>query len=320
MPLNHSQLIARRYCRLLALTSLLAVFIMAALGRTPLGIAAAELGQKVFATPGDAAAATVAALTANDRPALLTIFGKDGKGLLNSGDPVEDANEVKTFLAAYKQMHRFRIGPDSKLYLLVGANNWPMPIPLVHGPSGWYFDTAYGKQEFIYRRVGANENAAIDILHAIVSAEHDYYGTAAGGAREYTARLLSDPGQHNGLAWASADGKPAGPMGDLAAAAYSEGYKPQPGKPIPVQGYYFRILDRQGPHAAGGSKSYISSGKMTNGFAVLAYPAKYRSSGVMTFLAGPDGSIYERDLGPQTARLAPAITSFNPDSAWHRTD
>jgi hypothetical protein len=302
------------------LTTFLAVFVLAALVRIPLTHGAAEPGQKIFATPDEAAAATVTALTANDRPALLAIFGKDSKGLFNSGDPVEDANEVKTFLAAYKQMHRFRVGPDSKLYLLVGANNWPMPIPLAHDSSGWYFDTAYGKQEFLCRRIGANETAAIDALRAIVAAENDYYGSSAGGAKEYAARLLSDPRQRDGLAWQSADGKPAGPMGDLVAAADAEGYNPQPGKPIPVNGYYFRILDSQGASAAGGSKNYIVDGKMTNGFAVLAYPAKYRSSGVMTFLAGPDGSIYERDLGPTTAHLAPAITSYNPASSWHPTD
>jgi hypothetical protein len=290
------------------------------LGQVSCARAAAEPGQRVFATPDDAATAMIAALTRNDRAALLTIFGNDSKGLLKSGDPVEDANEIRTFLSAYQQMHRFRVGPDGRLYLLVGADNWPMPIPLVKGSSGWYFDTPYGKQEFLYRRIGDNENTAIRIIHAIVTAENDYYGTSAGGAKEYAARLLSEPGTHDGLAW-NDGGKPAGPMGGLAAIAFAEGYRaPAPGKTVPVHGYYFRILDRQGPDAAGGSRNYIVDGKMTDGFAVLAYPAKYDSSGVMTFIAGHDGIVYQRDLGPDTAQRAAAITSYNPDSSWQQAE
>jgi Protein of unknown function (DUF2950) len=321
MLTSDTHLVARRYFSLFVLMAFLAIFMIGAVVHLPLAGAAAEPGQKVFATPEQAAAASVEALTANDRPALRTIFGKDSKGLLQSGDAVEDAGEIKTFLDAYKQMHRFRVGPGGKLYLLVGANNWPMPIPLVEGPSGWYFDTPYGKKELLYRRIGDNENTAIEVLQAIVAAENEYHKGSAGGGKEYAAHLISTPGRHDGLAWRSADGKPAGPMGPLAAVALAEGYSaPQPGQTVPVHGYYFRILDSQGASATGGSKSYLVDGKMTNGFAVLAYPAKYRSSGVMTFLAGPDGSIYERDLGPDTAHLAPAITSYNPDSHWHLTN
>jgi len=282
--------------------------------------AAPEPGQKVFATPGEAGAAMFTALGQNDRATLLGIFGKESKGLLISGDPVEDANDIKTFLKAYNQMHRYRVGPDGKLYLLVGAENWPMPIPLAKDSSGWYFDTLYGKKEFLYRRIGDNEITAIKLLHAIVDAENDYYGTSAGGAKEYAAKLISDPGQHDGLAW-NDGGKPAGPLAPLAAIALAQGYSaPTPGKAIPVHGYYFRILDSQGANAAGGSKNYIVGGKMTNGFAVLAYPAKYRSSGVMTFITGPDGKIYERDLGLATAHAAAGLTSYNPDSSWSPAD
>lgn len=298
-----------------------AALLLAALARAPLAVAAPEVGQKVFPTPDAAAAAAVAALTQNDRSALIAIFGHDSKGLLISGDPVEDANDIKTFLGAYAQMHRFRVGPDGNLYLLVGAENWPMPIPLVQGPSGWYFDTPYGKKEFLYRRIGDNELTAIRILHAIVTAENQYHDDADGGAKEYAAHLLSTPGQHDGLAWRDGDGKPAGPMADLAAIALAQGYTaPKPGAAVPVRGYYFRILDSQGAGAAGGSKSYIVDGKMTNGFAILAYPAKYRSSGIMTFLTGPDGIIYERDLGPDTPHLAAALTSYNPNSSWRPAD
>jgi hypothetical protein len=312
MRSNHSHFIVR-----LGFATLL----LAALARAPLASAVPEANQKVFPTPGAAAAATVAALTQDDRPALLTIFGQDSKGLLISGDPVEDANDIKTFLSAYAQMHRFRVGPDGKLYLLVGAENWPMPIPLVQGLSGWYFDTPYGKKEFLYRRIGDNEITAIRILHAIVTAENQYHDGADGGGKAYAAHLLSTPGQHDGLAWRADDGKPAGPMADLAAVALAEGYTaPKPGASIPVHGYYFRILDSQGTGAAGGSKNYVVDGKMTNGFAVLAYPAKYRLSGVMTFLVGSDGIIYERDLGPATAHLAAAMTSYNPNSSWHPAD
>jgi len=316
MRSNHSHFISRRYFA----SIIFGAIILAVASYASVVRAAAEPGQKIFAKPDDAAAAMVTALTQNDRPALITIFGNDGKGLLKSGDPVEDANDIKTFLKAYAEMHRFRVGPDDKLYLLVGAQNWPMPIPLAKGPSGWYFDTPYGKKELLYRRIGDNENTAIEVLQAIVAAENEYHDGAAGSGKEYAAHLLSTPGQHDGLAWRAEDGKPAGPMGALAAIALAQGYTaPGPGKTVPVHGYYFRILDSQGASAAGGSKSYMVDGKMTNGFAVLAFPAKYRSSGVMTFLAGPDGSIYERDLGPDTSRLAPAITSYNPDSSWHPT-
>jgi hypothetical protein len=316
MRSNHSHFIARRYLPLLVLS----IFILA-VAHTSLARAAAEPGQKVFPNPDAAAAAMVTALTQNDRPALLTIFGNDSKGLLNSGDPVEDANAIKTFLKAYAEMHRFRAGPDGRLYLLVGAENWPMPIPLADSSSGWYFDTPSGKKELLYRRIGDNENTAIEVLQAIIAAENEYHDGPAGGGKEYAAHLISTPGQHNGLAWRGDDGKPAGPMGALAAIALAQGYSaPQPGQNVPLHGYYFRILDSQGASATGGSKNYVVDGKMINGFAVLAYPAKYRSSGVMTFLAGPDGSIYERDLGPATARLAPAITAYNPNSSWHPTD
>jgi hypothetical protein len=275
-----------------------------------------EAGQQVFATPEDAGRAMFAAIAHDNRHALLTIFGQQSRGLLVSGDPVEDANDIQTFLRAYIQIHRFRVGPDGTLYLLVGAENWPMLIPLARGPAGWYFDTPHGKEEFLYRRIGENESVAIDILHAIAAAENDDYGTSASGAKVYAAKLISDPGQQDGLAWKAA-GKPAGPLADLAAITLAQGYTaPAPGQTIPVHGYYFRILDSQGAHAAGGSKNYIVDGDMTNVFAVIASPAKYRSSGVMTFLSGPDGKVYERDFGTATTRRAAAITSYNPDRSW----
>ena len=273
--------------------------------------------QKTFSSPEDAAQAMVAALRKDDRPALITIFGSESKGLLTSGDPVADKNYVQNFVKDYDQMHRFSRGPDGKLFLIVGAENWPMPIPLDKNSAGWYYDTPYGKEELLFRRIGANERSAIGILNAIVAGQHEYYDQThdKGVAKEYAQKILSDEGTRDGLYWKTAAGEPESPIGPLVAEASKEGYGANPrGKP--VRGYYFKMLTKQGKDAPGGAKSYVADGKMTAGFAVLAYPATYRSSGVMTFLVDAAGNVWQKDLGPKTAELATAIKTYDPNKSW----
>jgi hypothetical protein len=281
------------------------------------GWAAPAEQQKTFTSPEDAAHAMVDALRKDDRPALITIFGSESKGLLTTGDPVSDENFIQDFLKDYDQMHRFSQGPDGELFLIVGAENWPMPIPLDKDSTGWYFDTPYGKQELLFRRIGENEISAIRILNAIVAGQHEYYDKTHdnGATKEYAQKVLSDEGRHDGLYWKVAAGEPESPIGPLVAEASQEGYGENPrGKP--VHGYYFKMLTKQGKDAPGGAKSYVVDGKMTGGFAVLAYPAKYRSSGVMTFLVDTDGNVLQKDLGPKTDELAKAMDSYNPDEGW----
>ena len=286
------------------------------LSMTAQGWAAADEQQKTFSSPEAATQKVVDALRKDDRQELLAIFGKDAQGILTgSGDPIEDKNSVEGFLKSYDQMHRFSRGPDDKLFLIVGAENWPMPIPLDKNSSGWYFDTAYGKQELIYRRIGRNERSTIGTLNAIVAGQHEYYEQtpANDASKQYARKILSDEGTHNGLYWKTASGEPDSPIGPLVAQASSEGYRNQS---MPLRGYYFKMLTKQGADAPGGAKDYLVDGKMTGGFAVIAYPAKYRSSGVMTFLVDADGNVLQKDLGPKTDELAKAMDAYNPDKSW----
>jgi len=274
---------------------------------------------KTFSSPDDAAHAMADALRKDDRPQLLAIFGNESQGLLSSGDPVADKNSVQNFLKDYDRMHRFSHGPNDELFLVVGAENWPLPIPLKKNSSGWYFDASEGAKELVYRRIGQNERSAIRTLDAIVAGQHEYYGQShdQGVAQEYAERIMSTGGKQNGLYWKTSASEPQSPIGPLVAQASLEGYRAgAEGKPIPVRGYYFRILTKQGKDAPGGAKDYVADDKMTGGFAVLAYPASYRSSGVMTFLANADGGVLQKDLGPQTGELASAIDSYNPDASW----
>ena len=280
----------------------------------------ADEQQETFNSPEAATQKVVNALRKDDRQELLAIFGKDAQGILTgSGDPVEDKNSVERFLKSYDQMHRFSRGPDDKLFLIVGAENWPMPIPLDKNSSGWYFDTAYGKEELIFRRIGRNERSTIGTLNAIVVAEHEYYDNnpANNGDKRYARKIVSDEGTRDGLYWKTATGEPDSPIGPLVAQASQEGYRNIPqGQKMPVRGYFFKMLMKQGANAPGGSKDYVVDGKMTGGFAVLAYPAKYRSSGVMTFLVDADGNVLQKDLGPKTDELAVKIDSYNPETSW----
>ena len=290
------------------------IAVLLGLGGPP-GAMAQQTGQKVFGTAQQAADALVTAAEHNDEPALLALLGQDGKQIVHSGDRTEDAQGRADFVAAYRQMHRLVTEPDGQVTLYVGAKNWPVPIPLAHKGHEWYFDTAAGQKEILYRRVGRNELSAIRVCQALVTAEKEY---RRGRPDTYAMKILSDPGQRNGLYWEVQAGEPQSPIGPLVASAEAEGYNaPVAHAHTPYRGYHFRILTQQGSHAAGGAHGYVVDGKMTEGFAILAYPARYRSSGVMTFIVGTDGVVLQKDLGPQTEHLARALQAYDPDPSWH---
>ena|SRR5271168_2142784 len=279
---------------------------------------AQKAGQKTFSSPDAASSALVEAMKSNDEKAMLEILGPDGRQIVYSGDEVEDSENRANFVARYQQMHRLMKEPDGTMVLYIGATNWPAPIPLVHKGSAWYFDTEKGKMEILYRRIGRNEISTIMVCRELAAAEKEYYSVQH---NEYAKQIFSDEGQQNGLFWKAADGTPQSPIGPLIAAAVAEGYaKGKNGPPTPYRGYLFHTLTRQGKDAPGGAKNYIVNGKMTEGFAFIAYPAEYRSSGVMTFVVGPDGVVYEKDLGKNTRALGVSLKEFNPGAGWRKAE
>jgi hypothetical protein len=288
------------------------------LGLMPAVSHAQQQGQKTFASAEEASNALFTAAQSNDEKAMLEIFGPDGKQVVSSGDDVQDQEMHANFAKKYQEMHRLVNEPDGTTSLYIGAENWPAPIPLIHKGNVWYFDTQAGTREILYRRVGRNEITTIRVCQELVAAQKDYFSQ---NHNEYAQRFFSDAGQHNGLYWKAADGGPQSPIGPLIASAVKEGYENLPeGGPTPFHGYYFHILYAQGRHAPGGSKNYIVAGKMTGGFAFVAYPAEYRSSGVMSFIIGSDGVIYEKDLGKNTESIVKAMKKFDPDSSWHKSE
>jgi hypothetical protein len=287
-------------------------------GCVPTRSMAQQQGQKTFSSAEDAIKALATAAQSNDEKAMLDILGPDGKQIVSSGDETEDAQNRANFAQRYQEMHRLVKEPDGTTTLYTGAENWPMPIPLVNKGNLWYFDTEAGKKEILYRRVGRNEMSTIRVCQELVAAEKEYYSTEHS---EYAQQIFSDEGQHNGLYWKAAEGEPQSPIGPLVASAVAEGYvKGQNGPSTPYRGYYYHILTRQGKDAPGGAKSYIVNGKMTQGFAFVAYPAEYRSSGVMTFIVGEDGMVYRKDLGKQTNVLAKAMKEYDPGFSWKKDE
>jgi Protein of unknown function (DUF2950) len=279
---------------------------------------AQQAGQKTFPSPQEASNALVAAARANDEEMMLEILGPDGKQIVSSGDATEDAQNRANFVEKYQQMHRLVKEPDGTVTLYIGAENWPMPIPLMSRGNRWYFDTEAGKKEILYRRVGRNEISAIRVCQELVAAEKEYASAHNG---EYALKIFSDPGQQNGLYWKVAEGGRQSPIGPLVALAVAEGYAPhRGGAPTPYRGYYYHILTGQGKDAPGGAKSYIVNGKMTGGFAFVAYPAEYRSSGVMTFIVNDDGVVFQKDLGKGTDVIAKAMKEYNPDSTCQKAE
>jgi hypothetical protein len=281
-------------------------------------IAATSSTQQIFPSAAAAAKALVAAAHIDDMAALSSILGGDAKEVLSSGDPVADNNARDSFVAKYGQMHRFAYDDQGRVILYLGADNWPFPIPLVKKSDGWVFDTPAGKKELLYRRIGRNELFTIDVLEDLAEAQQEYASEIRdnGGVKQFAQKIQSDAGKHDGLYWKVSSGEEESPIGPLIADATGEGYKTATGSPIPFHGYYYKILTRQGANAPGGAKEYIDGGKMTKGFAFLAYPATYRASGVMTFMINQDGVIVQKDLGADTAKAASEMTEYNPDKTW----
>jgi len=303
----------------LVLSSLL----MAGLFISPFASADEAAAQQTFSSPDKAAKALVAADKANDVKALSSILGPDADQVLSSGDPVADKNARDEFARRYDEMHRLEYDEQGRVIIYVGDGNWPVPIPLVKRDGGWVFDTAAGKDELLYRRIGRNELFTIKVLEDLADAQTEYASDAHDGEGPglFARRILSDSGKQNGLYWKAAEGQPESPIGPLVASASAEGYKKDTGgNPVPFHGYYYRLLTRQGRNAPGGAKNYLVGGKMTKGFAFLAYPAEYRASGVMTFMINQDGVIVQKDLGPDTAKMASVIDGYNPDKTWQEVD
>jgi hypothetical protein len=279
--------------------------------------APSEAGPKTFATPDDAGAALVAATKAADHNALLAIFGSGAADLIFSGDDAQDKLAAEHFTTAYQTMVRWRKQTDGSEVLVVGADNNPFPIPLKQNSGGqWYFDTAAGKDEILARRIGGNELAAIDVMAAMADAQAQYISQPHDGAKQYAQKFISDEGKQNGLYWKSPEGQPRSPLGPGVAFASTEGFNPQAGKQQPFHGYFYRVLTKQGADAKGGAKDYIVNGKMTGGFAFIAYPERYRDTGIATFIINQNGIVYQKDLGKNTTEEAKAATEFNPDKTW----
>jgi hypothetical protein len=279
---------------------------------------AQQKGQKTFSSPEEAGAALFTAVQSNDEKALLNIFGPDGKQLVSSGDDAEDSQSRANFADKYQEMHRLVKEPDGTVTLYIGAMNWPTPIPIASSGNSWYFHTDAAKSEILARRIGRNEMSAIRVCQELVAAEKEYRSARS---NEYAGKIFSDKGQSNGLYWQASDGQPKSPIGPLVAWAVAEENARDRGEaPVPFRGYYFEVLTHQGKNAPGGAKSYIVNGKMTEGFAFVAYPAEYRSSGVMTFIVDQDGVIYQRDLGKNTEALAKAMKEYNPNATWQKSE
>lgn len=297
----------------------LAAMIILALTLCDLSLAATPAKQKSFATPEEAVKAAVAAARNNDDKELLAIYGPQANQLLFSGDPVADKQRRERFLAAYDEKVAIASEGESRI-VKVGNSEWPYPIPLVKKGEGWVFDTNKGREEILNRRIGQNELDAIQVSLAYVDAQREFATKDRNrdGLLEYAQKFRSDPGKKNGLYWEAKAGEAQSPLGLLVADARSQGYGSNKAsdKPVPYRGYYYRILTTQGKDAAGGAYSYIVKGKMIGGFALVAYPAEYGNSGLMTFIVNHDGKVFQKDLGKNTAAAATAMKEYNPDKTW----
>ena len=283
--------------------------------------AAEPAGPKNFDSPQAAAEAALKAAEADDVPALLAIFGSSAREILSSGDAVEDKNARAKFVE--KAREKMNVAADPKnprqYVVVVGNGDWPMPVPIVGSKGKWHFDVKQGKHEILARRIGENELDAIALLRGYVEAQRLYAAEVhdGSGVHQYAQRVLSTPGKHDGLSWKNEDGSVGGPMGDVVAKAIATGHT---SKSEPYNGYHFRTLTAQGPAARLGARDYVVQGRMIGGFAAIAWPATYGVTGIQTFLVNNDGLVYQKNLGPQTSKVAPTMTKFNPDKTWTVTE
>lgn len=281
--------------------------------------AQAVKGQKSFSSPLEAVKNLMAAARTGDPAQLVPIIGPQAAGLISSGDLGAAKQVLANFVTAYEQKHSISAEAQGFEFLQVGTGDWPFPFPIVRDGKMWYFDIDRGNEEILDRRVGRNELGAIAVCEGYVQGQKDYASKGRDGNPRgiYAQQFSSDPGKQDGLYWPTSKGEPESPMGPrVASAAIEESAQQSPGDPTPYYGYFYRILTAQGPDASGGPKSYIVDGKLTGGFALIAYPSQYASSGVMTFIVNQDGVVYQQDLGEQTTDTASGITAYNPDSSW----
>jgi hypothetical protein len=283
---------------------------------------AAKATQKTFVSPEEAVNSLIDAVKADNMKELKAIFGPAGKEVLSSGDVIEDKASRVRFVKAYEIKHTLVKDSDVKAVLQIGEEEWPFPIPIIKKGEKWFFDTKKGKEELINRRIGRNELSTIQTCLAYVDAQREYVGEDrdGNGLFEYAQKFVSTAGKKDGLYWESKAGEKESPLGDFAARAAREGYKKTNDKPVPYYGYYFKILKAQGKNAKDGAYDYIVNGKMIGGFGIVAYPAQYGVSGVMSFVVNHDGIIYEKDFGKETENIAQAMKLFDPDKTWKKVE
>ncbi len=314
----------RKNCARFAMIIISAIVIIASYQ----GATAADLKQKMFKSPDEAVKALIESVRAKDKEGLLAIFGPSGKEIISSGDEVADKIMGERFVKAYEEVNKVVSEGDTKMVLHVGKEDYPFPIPIVKKGDFWFFDTRAGKEEILNRRIGRNELSTIQACLAYVDAQREYARRGQGsGLMEYAKRFASSPGKRDGLYWEAKEGESPSPLGPLVAQAVKEGYKKkEDGKQakeqtlIPYHGYYYKILKAQGKNATGGDYNYVVKGKMIGGFALVAYPAEYGVSGVMTFIVNHDGIVYEKDLGKATEKLSVAMKKFDPDKTWKKAE
>jgi Protein of unknown function (DUF2950) len=276
-----------------------------------------------FATVDEAVDALISAVREDGTDGLVAVLGSEGEELADSGDPVADAERRQHFVAAYEELHRIEKDDDDSSTLIVGKEEYPFPIPLVREEAGWRWDTDAGFEEIIARRIGENELSVIEVMDAVVDAQLEYaQGDRDGAGPQYARKILSSDGKRDGLYWPASSEGGQSPLGPLIAKARSEGYsKPDDAEtPAPYHGYLYRILLSQGPNAAGGAREYVINGRMIGGFGLIATPAEYGNSGIMTFIVNQNGQVFQKDLGPETAREAEKIDSFDPDETWEKVE
>ncbi|MGA8147573.1 MAG: DUF2950 domain-containing protein [Gallionellaceae bacterium] len=305
-------------CRRIALT-IICAFGLALLAPTESFAAS----QQSFESPQAGVTALIKAVQANDEAALRAIFGPEGSDLISSGDAVADAHNRAAFSKSYDEANKVILEGEAQATLVIGKDEWPMPIPLARYPDGWRFDTVKGKDEILKRRIGRNELETMQVCLAIVDAEREYAAQHldSDGVPVYASRFTSSPGKHDGLYWPTQADEAPSPLGALLATAADEGYAQQGVlQRKPYHGYYYRVLTSQGEDAPDGARDYLVKGKMIGGFAVIAYPARYGASGVTSFLVNYDGVIYEKDLGQNTKTVAAAIKTFNPGAGWKKPE
>ena len=285
-----------------------------------LPVFAQEVKQEVFGSPEEAMKTLLETVKAGDTKGMMAVLGPEGEDIIDSGDKVQDKDAQDRFVKAYHEKVDFVKEKEDRVSIIIGNDNWPFPIPIVKKGEGWMFDTKAGREEVLNRRIGRNELNAIQVCLGYVEAQQEYASTdrEQDGIIQYAQKVLSDPYRRNGLYWEAGEGELPSPLGPFIAQAARKGYTKKGDKPIPYHGYYFKILTRQGPNAPGGAYSYVINGHMVAGFALVAWPAEYGVSGVMTFIVNQNGTVYEKDLGPKTEGIVKIMTLYNPDRTWRR--